>query len=474
MTTVYRFFNTDNSSHFFSSNYLEKYNTLFSLPHYTYEGINFEVDDDGMYVSNTYRFFNSTSGVHFYTASLAEQVYISNNLKQFKYEGHGYNVSTEASGLNSAPVYRFYRYDTDSHFFTSSELEKDNIVNNLSDNYRFEGIAFYGSGQPDTAVTQADSDELSLINAFDEAWYLSAYPDVADVVNSGAISAEDHFNNYGKSEGRLGSSYANLAGDDVPDSNNSITVAGVINGGAGDDDLSQSATRPYRAYGETGNDTISRADNMNGGSGDDTYYVSRSTQVVTEATDAGNDTVIFTAEVAFPNLVVDLNDFQNIENLTFSATSSFVSGHYAITGTENADTITTGTNSTTITGSFMTPVISSGVSFTFDGAGGNDVITTGGSGTVTLGTGLDAIYIDAPDGGGNPTSSVDLYITDFEATLGGRINFENYGSQTFSFEIFDDADKGGTIRYTSSSDNTYEFSFKNYSADQISSDWFVF
>ena len=91
-----------------------------------------------------YRFFRSDIGSHFYTASSAERDYVSKHLPQYQYEGTSYQAIDDDSDIltGAKPVYRFFNNSTGVHLYTMSEVEKDYIMENL-DNYNFENIAYY-------------------------------------------------------------------------------------------------------------------------------------------------------------------------------------------------------------------------------------------------------------------------------------------------------------------------------------------
>ena len=85
-----------------------------------------------------YRLFNTSTGVHLYTASILERNAVIQNLSNYVYEG----VSYFAAQLNEGtPVYRFLNQDTGVHLYTISEAERD-AVQEL-DNFSFEGEAFF-------------------------------------------------------------------------------------------------------------------------------------------------------------------------------------------------------------------------------------------------------------------------------------------------------------------------------------------
>ncbi|MCC0177007.1 S8 family serine peptidase [Waterburya agarophytonicola K14] len=95
--------------------------------------------------STVYRFFRPDIGTHFYTASNFERDSIITNLPNYSYEGESYLAASEtADPLTGArPVYRFFNTSTGAHLYTMSEAERDTIDGNLA-NYNYEGIAYYG------------------------------------------------------------------------------------------------------------------------------------------------------------------------------------------------------------------------------------------------------------------------------------------------------------------------------------------
>jgi serralysin len=127
--------------------------------------------------------------------------------------------------------------------------------------------------------------------------------------------------------------------------------------------------------GGDGKDTLDGGrgiDSLNGGAGDDTYIVDSSTDLITEAADAGTDTV--TASVSF-----SLAAIANVENLTLTGKANINgtgnsldnlisgnSGNNSLTGGDGKDTLTGGRGNDSL-----------------DGGAGADRLT-GGSGTDTF------------------------------------------------------------------------------------------
>ena len=169
-----------------------------------YEGAVFS-EPDGTGLATAYRFYRYSTGSHFYTINTAERDVVINTMSHlFRYEGAGFTASATATEAASQAVYRFYDSSKGTHFFTASECERDYVRTHLT-NWGYEGIAYYERPLP------ASPDRSG---ALDSAWYLEAYPDVRALVNAGATTAEQHWTQYGKTQGRLPSSLAALAGND--------------------------------------------------------------------------------------------------------------------------------------------------------------------------------------------------------------------------------------------------------------------
>ena len=141
--TVYRFFDPTSGGHFYTVDEIEKNFVLENLDNYTFEGATYKTYDpttvDG--AEEVYRFFNPSTGVHLYTTSEVERDDVIERLDNFTYEGAKF-YAFENPVEGSIPVYRFYEPTLGVHFYTPSEFEKDSVMENL-DNYNFEGIAYY-------------------------------------------------------------------------------------------------------------------------------------------------------------------------------------------------------------------------------------------------------------------------------------------------------------------------------------------
>jgi hypothetical protein len=91
-----------------------------------------------------YRFFNTIAGGHFFTTSEAERDFVLNNLSQYQFEGIGLRAST-LGGDNLLPIHRFFNTVAGGHFFTASVAERDAVLANLPQ-YVYEGVGFYTYG----------------------------------------------------------------------------------------------------------------------------------------------------------------------------------------------------------------------------------------------------------------------------------------------------------------------------------------
>lgn len=302
---AFRFFNRRTGEHFYTASAAERDAIIAGMADMSYEGVAFLQGGGASNPVSVARFVRLDTGEHFYTASVTERDYILQNMADhYRLEDpQAFLVSATPDYQFSQPVYRFLDTATGSHFFTASESERDGVMASLS-SYRYEGVAFYA--RPTPTLPPAPS------GAFDETWYLQAYPDVRDAVNAGWMTARTHYDAFGRREGRMPNDMSALNGDD-----HWIAFDGapghvrILNGGSGNDILDgidgysiststmvggHTGYSDYsdRLFGETGDDTLYGAQNdtLNGGSGNDTYYVHSAGVLVTEATDAGTDELV--------------------------------------------------------------------------------------------------------------------------------------------------------------------------------------
>lgn len=145
---VSRFYSSSNASHFFTGSDNEAQIVREDYPDSTwnFEGIAYYAF--GSQVPGTvplYRFYSNKNATHFYTANEEEKKIVIDNYddETWLFEGVAYYVyPLEYTGGSSRTVYRFWSNKLKRHFFTANEDEKQNIINNLSGTYEFEGAAW--------------------------------------------------------------------------------------------------------------------------------------------------------------------------------------------------------------------------------------------------------------------------------------------------------------------------------------------
>ena len=139
---VYRFFNTQTGTHFYSASEIERDSIINNLDNFNFESAAFKAatETNGP-TASVFRFFNTETGTHFFTQSTVERDSVIENLPSFNLEGEAYLGYTEEVA-DSTPLYRFFNTDTGTHFYTAAEAEKDSIVANLP-SFNFEGTAYW-------------------------------------------------------------------------------------------------------------------------------------------------------------------------------------------------------------------------------------------------------------------------------------------------------------------------------------------
>ena len=108
------------------------------------EGLDEDVEEDGIPV---YRFFRTDTETQFYTTEEVERDTILETLPQYELEGISFigapNGEEEDPLTGTSPVYRFFNQDTGIHLYTVDENERAFVEDNL-DNYVLEGTPYYG------------------------------------------------------------------------------------------------------------------------------------------------------------------------------------------------------------------------------------------------------------------------------------------------------------------------------------------
>ncbi len=145
LTPVYRFWSPVYQGHFFTISENEKSNIIENLSHdWKYEGVAYYVPADAAPGTKpVFRFWSSIYQGHFFTISENEKSNIIENLSHdWKYEGIAY-YTYPVKVKNTSPVYRFWSTIYRHHFYTISQAEKENIITNLTRDWRYENIIYY-------------------------------------------------------------------------------------------------------------------------------------------------------------------------------------------------------------------------------------------------------------------------------------------------------------------------------------------
>ena len=93
---------------------------------------------------DVYRFFRTDTQTEFYTTTDIEREFVLENLPQYDLEGIAFVGAPNQDPLTgTSPVYRFFNNSTGVHLYTADENEAAFVDQNLS-NYTFEGTPYYG------------------------------------------------------------------------------------------------------------------------------------------------------------------------------------------------------------------------------------------------------------------------------------------------------------------------------------------
>ena len=141
---VYRFFDSNYGTHFFSASTPERDTIMSTRPDLIYEGIGLQSIDPATNDPNkaeVYRFFDETYGTHFFTASASERDSVIATRPDLDYEGAGFLEHTAQQGGDTA-VYRFFDTKYGTHFYTADPNERAAVIATRPDLVD-EGVGFY-------------------------------------------------------------------------------------------------------------------------------------------------------------------------------------------------------------------------------------------------------------------------------------------------------------------------------------------
>ncbi|MDT7951933.1 MAG: hypothetical protein RQ966_10565 [Acetobacteraceae bacterium] len=141
---VYRFFDSNYGTHFFSSAVSEKDNVMATRPDLIYEGVGLlAIDPLGTdpHAAPVYRFFDKNYGTHFFTTSSSERDTVIATRPDLVFEGAGF-IEHTAQQAGDTAVYRFFDSNYGTHFYTSDANERAMIIRTRPDLID-EGVGFY-------------------------------------------------------------------------------------------------------------------------------------------------------------------------------------------------------------------------------------------------------------------------------------------------------------------------------------------
>ena len=99
-------------------------------------------------LSSVHRFWSPVTGVHFYTADEQEKdELIREHSDLWAYEGTAFYAWSTKYDPNLSPVYRFYAESVGTWLYTIDTEEKEMLIRDYPDLWKFEGVAFYAFEQ---------------------------------------------------------------------------------------------------------------------------------------------------------------------------------------------------------------------------------------------------------------------------------------------------------------------------------------
>lgn len=119
------------------------YNNMINPRKYIIENVTVLEDDDQI----VYRFYNQTQRVHFYTADENEVALVKQN-DQYMYEGRAFvtKIFSNQSCLSGQPVYRAYNPVSRVHVYTIDVIELESIK--LNPSWIYEGVVYCAFESP--------------------------------------------------------------------------------------------------------------------------------------------------------------------------------------------------------------------------------------------------------------------------------------------------------------------------------------
>lgn len=160
----------------------------------TFTGSNRDVSIVDTAATTVYEFQNSSGDVSFYTVDENEKAYIEENLGSYELQADGFSSVDPFSGSDVQEVHRFYSTKTGTHLYTTNEVERDHILENLED-YSYEDVKFYGYS-PDADVSDMeDAGSMPVYRFYDSAEGIHMFTHSQAEMND--MDSNDMFDNEG-------------------------------------------------------------------------------------------------------------------------------------------------------------------------------------------------------------------------------------------------------------------------------------
>ncbi len=147
-TSVYRFWSGAKKRHFYTIRQSERDKLITKYSDvWTYEGPVYNACSTSYHqdLAPVYRFWSARNYSHFYTTRESEKAKLINDFPDvWTYEGVAfYAYPPDSQPPECTPVYRFWSGINHTHFYTTSEREKNKLIDNYAAVYTYEGIAYY-------------------------------------------------------------------------------------------------------------------------------------------------------------------------------------------------------------------------------------------------------------------------------------------------------------------------------------------
>ena len=152
ISAVYRFWSVQLGRHFYTMQKAERDARIRRDDGtWAYEGpVFYAFAPDGEKPANAhpvYRFWSASLHAHFYTIDEAERdQLLVHPSGAWACEGVAFYAWSQPGEKDTLPVHRFWSARLGCHFFTISETEKAQLIDQFSDTWTYEGIAFYAYG----------------------------------------------------------------------------------------------------------------------------------------------------------------------------------------------------------------------------------------------------------------------------------------------------------------------------------------